>query len=364
MLRQRRFISRCGLIAVCLSNREPAASLEPAKTTMGCCRYLSSAVNEALAKTRDVSLRMGACLMRCCVRWCVCSDCLPSAETVSRCLYGIITFAFVTVGCPIFVTWIVCRAIILWRNRKRDENSGPFAGENEALVDNYSDDDHQRVNPDICNYLFYANRLKSEPKGDLINEIHAKWKGNYELLEHHHGFIQWLFPLYESGVNSYAQVLNIDEREMIIEDAAAYRRILESYKLMLDFYGITLLDENTGELARSGNYRERFNNLNRNTHNFLRISRIIKCLEIFNYSHLTVHLVKFFITEIVQEGNLPACRSSCMLYWIPALSEQGADEMRQYVKFLEAEKAVRFKLEEVGILIDPGLDDQDRTDEE
>lgn len=102
----------------------------------------------------------------------------------------------------------------------------------------------------------------------------------------------------------------------------------------------------------------------RNTHNCQRISRIIKCLEIFNYSHLTAHLVKFFITEIVREGNLPACRYSCMHYWIPALGELAADEMREYVKFLEAEKAVRFKLEEVGNLIDCGLDDQDRADKE
>lgn len=73
--------------------------------------------------------------------------------------------------------------------------------------------------------------------------------------------------------------------------------------------------------------------------------------------------MKFFVTEIVQEGNLPACHYSCMRYWIPALSEQAADEVRQYVKYLEAEKAERFKVEAVGYLIDAGLDDQRRTDE-
>lgn len=53
-----------------------------------------------------------------------------------------------------------------------------------------------------------------------------------------------------------------------------------------------------------------------------------------------------------------------MFYWIPSLSEQAADEMRQYVKLLEAQKAAGFKSEEVGSLIDPGLDDPGGTDEE
>ena len=33
--------------------------------------------------------------------------------------------------------------------------------------------------------------------------------------------------------------------------------------MMLDFYGITLVSSDTGELARADNYKERFDHLNR-----------------------------------------------------------------------------------------------------
>lgn len=41
------------------------------------------------------------------------------------------------------------------------------------------------------------------------------------------------------------------------------RRLLKSYKIMLDFYGIELANEETGEVKRAGNWEERFENLNR-----------------------------------------------------------------------------------------------------
>lgn len=40
-------------------------------------------------------------------------------------------------------------------------------------------------------------------------------------------------------------------------------RFIRAYKLMLGFYGINLVSEETGELERAENWRERFENLNR-----------------------------------------------------------------------------------------------------
>ena len=55
---------------------------------------------------------------------------------------------------------------------------------------------------------------------------------------------------------------------------------------MLAFYGLRLVDEMTGELALENavsapspaSYLRRFHNLESNSHNFLRITRILKCL--------------------------------------------------------------------------------------
>lgn len=45
------------------------------------------------------------------------------------------------------------------------------------------------AHPADVNFLFYSNKVPSIPDGDLIDNIHAKWFGNYRLLEAHHGFV-------------------------------------------------------------------------------------------------------------------------------------------------------------------------------
>jgi hypothetical protein len=47
----------------------------------------------------------------------------------------------------------------------------------------------------------------------------------------------------------------------MVEDETIMRRILASYKLMLDFYGMRLENEATGLISRSENYTARYRNL-------------------------------------------------------------------------------------------------------
>lgn len=47
-----------------------------------------------------------------------------------------------------------------------------------------------------------------------------------------------------------------------LESDTAKKNMLKSYKLMLDFYGIRLKNEKTGEVKRALNWAERFENLN------------------------------------------------------------------------------------------------------
>ncbi len=49
---------------------------------------------------------------------------------------------------------------------------------------------------------------------------------------------------------------------MIKADANAQERVLKSYELMLDFYGMDL-NRKTGEISRSQDWKERFRHLNR-----------------------------------------------------------------------------------------------------
>lgn len=103
------------------------------------------------------------------------------------------------------------------------------------------------------------------------------WQEDYEGLEYKHGYIQWLFPLpvvgfaapsrgkeqsillallpcltrpllhvlqhAQAGMNFEAQPLQQHEAEAIASDPEAKARLLRSYRLMLNFYGMVLDNE-------------------------------------------------------------------------------------------------------------------------
>lgn len=57
--------------------------------------------------------------------------------------------------------------------------------------------------------------------------------------------------------------------QLFRRDEEAKKKLLTSYKLMLDFYGIELVSDKTGEVKRAVNWKERFANLNRLILSFL-----------------------------------------------------------------------------------------------
>ncbi|MBN3320838.1 OGRL1 protein, partial [Atractosteus spatula] len=114
------------------------------------------------------------------------------------------------------------------------------------------------------NLRFYLNKIPLVPDGIYVEEILNKWKGDYEKLEHNHTYIQWLFPLREQGLNFHAQELTQDEIKEFQNTREAKRRFLLAYTVMLDFFGIKLLDKN-GNVARAANWQDRFQHLNEAT---------------------------------------------------------------------------------------------------
>lgn len=181
------------------------------------------------------------------------------------------------------------------------------------------------------NYRFYMNQIPSKPDGDYIDQIHVNWWGDYKLLEVHHGYIQWLFPIRESGLNWHAQELQLHEIEKLQKSRKAMKRILTSYKMMLDFYGMKLADEKDGTIERADNWPERSSHLNRSFHNYLRITRILKCLGEFGYEDLKKNFIKFVLHEGLVEGTLTNVIESCFKYWIGVLkNEEERREMYEY----------------------------------
>lgn len=181
------------------------------------------------------------------------------------------------------------------------------------------------------NLNFYLGKIPSLPDAVRISDFHNDWYGSYDKLEDVHTFIQWLFPLPEPGVNYKATPLTSQEIKDFCNSATAQANLLKSYKLMLDFYGIYLRDETTGEVKRAPNWRDRFRNLNCHTHNNLRITRILKCLGILGFPHYQAPLVHFFLNETLVHGELQNVRESALNYFLFAVLDK--EKRRDLIKF-------------------------------
>jgi len=172
----------------------------------------------------------------------------------------------------------------------------------------------QEDHPDAeDNLRFYENELPCQPDGLLVEEIHNQWRGNYDELEYNHGFIQWLFPIREHGMNYQSQPLQLREIHAMSTSPVVLGRIRTSYSIMLDFYGMEIQDSETGLLRRSTSYRDRYRHLAGQCctfpaplnlrgfpgsfHNYLRVSRILKCLSEMGLERLNAGFIaKVWIT--------------------------------------------------------------------
>ncbi len=116
-------------------------------------------------------------------------------------------------------------------------------------------------------------------KGRMIQEI---WAWDYEKLECNHDYIQWLFPLPEkSSFNPYAPILNEKVIQAFHTNTHLQQNLLKSLSLMLRFYGLQSDENNEGGFVviKSEEYPSRKKEwICVMDHNYLRITRILKCL--------------------------------------------------------------------------------------
>ena len=131
-------------------------------------------------------------------------------------------------------------------------------------------------------------------------------------------------------MNSQSQMLMLHEIAALKADPAFPKRLLSSYRMMLDFYGMQLADPKTGRVVRGANYRARYAHLNRSTHNYLRITRILKCLGELGQEHLKLGFLLLIVREITLNELKPASvgRSAvnyCQLNSVHTMSAAAVD---------------------------------------
>lgn len=127
---------------------------------------------------------------------------------------------------------------------------------------------------------FYSGR-SPDVRGRTIEQI---WQQDYEWLEQTHDYIQWLFPLNEkSRFNPNAPLLTKTDIQAFKDNANLRKNLIQSFKLMLDFYGLKIQVTQDGKetITTSESFLKRKQNwVNWGNHNYLRITRILKCLKI------------------------------------------------------------------------------------
>uniref|UniRef100_A0A8C5Q6R9 Opioid growth factor receptor (OGFr) conserved domain-containing protein n=1 Tax=Leptobrachium leishanense TaxID=445787 RepID=A0A8C5Q6R9_9ANUR len=185
----------------------------------------------------------------------------------------------------------------------------------------------------VCmpNYEFYMNWRRFEPDGEFIKIILQRWNENFDLLENNHDYIQWLFPTLEQGRNFYSKPLNPQERLLMCNTSEIQQWLLRAYKMMLKFFGVKLVGEDgedtkVTEVEGAENFAERFENLTINTHNNLRITRVLLSLGELGAEEYQAPLVKFLLKEILIEHRLPNLKKVHDLLYFPWLHYEPKEE--------------------------------------
>ncbi|XP_010776702.1 opioid growth factor receptor-like protein 1 [Notothenia coriiceps] len=208
----------------------------------------------------------------------------------------------------------------LWHHAPRNMRAAKDMQNYRRGYPNLTDDE---CSEDKMNNLqFYLNKFPSSPDDVYIESFHKEWKNDYKRLERVHSYIQWLFPLREPGVNYMASELTKKEIEAFKKNEEAKKKLVESYELMLGFYGMRLVNKETGEVKRADNWKERYGNLERNMHNNLRITRILKSLGELGFEHFQAPLVRFFLEETLVKKTLSSMKRSVLDYFLFAVLEK------------------------------------------
>lgn len=158
-------------------------------------------------------------------------------------------------------------------------------------------------------------------RGRSLSAIH---EFDFYELEFHHDYIQWLFPLPEpSAANASAPLLSHEDIASFTSDDSLRKNLLQSFELMLQFYGLELTDDDAHvAVVRSANFDERHQVwLHAGNHNFLRISRILRSLTLLGCSSHAAALLEC-LEEIYVE-NSTTIGSTTIRYWRRAIEPRG-----------------------------------------
>lgn len=168
---------------------------------------------------------------------------------------------------------------------------------------------------------FYLGRSKTDD-GRWLKDI---WTWDNDKLEWTHNYIQWLFPLREkSKFNTGAPTLTSKTIEAFLKNDDLKRQMIVSLKIMLKFYGLQSFASENGSIkileTPEFNAR-RLVWLTPGNHNFLRITRILRSLQILGLSNWACAL--FACLSEIYNRNSSIIGAETFGYWKAAYMSHG-----------------------------------------
>ncbi len=132
-------------------------------------------------------------------------------------------------------------------------------------------------------------------------------------LERVHNYIQWIFPTdFQSGPNPSAPVLDQNAIQQFRNDPILKNQVLRSLRRMLSFYGLRI--DECGLIVRGPHFAPRLENFLTNTHNFARISRMLRSLNLVGLTRESLALYAIML-DIAQNEGLGRIPQSTVDHW-------------------------------------------------
>ena len=141
-----------------------------------------------------------------------------------------------------------------------------------------------------------------------------------EWLEYTHNFIQWLFPLTRiSGANPTAPTLDAVQIAEFRSNPALQKQLLHALDRMLDFYGLARSASRIGKAPGWAQRKSLW--FTHPSHNHLRITRILKCLNMLALREEAHMLYDCLVTlkETEPDCGIPA---TAFAHWAGAITLQ------------------------------------------
>jgi hypothetical protein len=142
------------------------------------------------------------------------------------------------------------------------------------------------------------------------------WHWSHDALEAHHDYIQWLFPLRTaSSANRHAPRVTDDDIAQWLDDPMLRMNLRRSLEVMLQFYGLRLTHaDGMLTVVLASNARERqLHWLTPSNHNYLRLTRIIRSLELLGAPELATALRQ--VLERLAMTHHAAIDEQTVSYW-------------------------------------------------